>query len=294
MARLFSLNELLQQTNLSLLKVNMSSANTINNTSNTSNVVTQHETVLSPQTSPDNTRNNTSTSSSSTSRIFTPTQSQRNPPIEYQEDLTVSATSLFTDKTKLSSEERKDRNRKQEEWASTCTMEDVKFDDAMANVLQIKGVEINKFVNKMLITFCRANGVKIPAGKGKRSFCLDQIVAFKKSEPARKKMAEAITKRKNKGTKPTIVKSEGTFYRAILTILHEQNREIYLRTLGKRTRTCLDGPSIPYNEEWSSLNNFYLDETIKELDIIGPGDNKYWPHQSQVYLTEQRQRSLRR
>ena len=32
-------------------------------------------------------------------------------------------------------------------------MEDVTFDDTMSNILQIKGVDINKFVNKMLITF---------------------------------------------------------------------------------------------------------------------------------------------
>ena len=166
---------------------------------------------------------------------------------------------LFMTKGKMSKDERAALAKRKEEWAESCTMDDVVFNNDMTAVIEIRHVPISNWVIKMLIKFCRKNGMKVAASNQTKDVMLKKIVLHKKSEGTMAIMSNAIKKRTNKGTIPSCVKQEGSYYRAILTITSDVMKETYLRTMSKRTKADLDSGKIPYYEEWEALLNYYLD-----------------------------------
>ena len=113
----------------------------------------------------------------------------------------------------------------------------------------------------------------MPSGQGSKQKCVEKILAFKKGEYARGKIAKSLQKNKNKQTRPKSVTCEGTLYRVILTITHPSTRETYLSTMSKRTRHDLDGGKIPYEKEWKELVELSHDENCDELETLG-NENK--------------------
>ena len=176
---------------------------------------------------------------------------------------------------KLSKDEKLALEKERIAWSKTLTLADVKFNDDMTDIVDIKGKAIKDFVGKMLISFCRANQVKIRDGEGSKKNCVAKIIAYKKGEPIREKIAKTIQKRKSKETRPLSVTMEGTLYRVVLTMTHPRCRQAYLRTMSKRSRDDIDTGTLSYQTEWSELKDFYMDDTIDELSTLGEG-NKYF------------------
>ena len=176
---------------------------------------------------------------------------------------------------KLSKDEKIALEKEQIAWSKSLTLADVKFNDDMTDIVDIKGKAIKNFVGKMLINFCRANQVKIRDGEGTKQNCVEKIIAYKKGTPMREKIAKTMQKRKSKETRPISVTMEGTLYRVVLTITHARCRQPYLRTMSKRSREDIDTGTQPYQTEWSELRDIYMDDTIDELSTLGEG-SKYF------------------
>lgn len=81
---------------------------------------------------------------------------------------------------KLSKDEKIALEKERIAWSNSLTLADVKFNDDMTDIVDIKGKSIKNFVGKMLISFCRANQVKIRDGEGTKQNCVEKIIAYKK------------------------------------------------------------------------------------------------------------------
>ena len=155
------------------------------------------------------------------------------------DDASTSSTSRFGS----SAEALKIRNKKQEEWASTLKLEDVVFNESLTEIVSIADKPFGIFRSKMLLSFCRGNQITVSNGKTKKQDCVEYILNHKKNGPLRAKVAQSLSSKKNKGTKPACVTMDGTLYRYILTVTQGSSRTTYLQTLKSRTKQDLDRDS---------------------------------------------------
>ena len=195
------------------------------------------------------------------------------------DNLNVLAPASVDNRKKLSDgekakikEEKAKIAKEREAWARQRTMDEVVYNDEGTEVISVGGLPLSKFVGKMLIQFCRSNKLPVKSGFGSKANCVDLILGYKKSGPARTVIKKAVEGRKNKGTRPPSAERVGTFYRAISVILHPTCRETYLKTLSQRDRKDLDSGKIGHHAEWEALFTFYSDDTITELDSLGSND----------------------
>ena len=187
------------------------------------------------------------------------------------DDASTSSTSRFGS----SAEALKIRNKKQEEWASTLKLEDVVFNESLTEIVSIADKPFGIFRSKMLLSFCRGNQITVSNGKTKKSDCVEYILNHKKNGPLRAKVAQSLSSKKNKGTKPACVTMDGTLYRYILTVTQGSSRTTYLQTLKSRTKQDLDKGQLPFQELWKLLSEAYNDDTNKHLKTLGDSENIY-------------------
>ena len=174
-----------------------------------------------------------------------------------------------------SAESLKIRNKKQEEWASSLKLEDVVFNESLTEIVSIADKPFGIFKSKMLLSFCRGNQITVSNGRTKKQDCVEYIINYKKNGPPRAKVAQSLSSRKNKGTKPACVTMDGTLYRYILTVTQGSSRTTYLQTLKSRTKQDLDKGQLPFQELWKLLSGAYNDETNQYLKTLGDVENIY-------------------
>ena len=153
-------------------------------------------------------------------------------------------------------------------------MSDLIFNKELSESVSIGGFKLDHFKHRMLIKFCRDNGIIVPSNKQKKDDCILYILNHKKNAGARAKVASAM-KAKNKSTKPPVVTTDGTLYRVCLTITHSLSRNTYMETLKNATRIDIDAGSLMFKEQFKTLCLAYNDNTDTYLDTLGDPDGRY-------------------
>ena len=176
--------------------------------------------------------------------------------------------------TKDTVEERQSRIQRQEEWAGKQTMNDVIFNKELSEIASIGGFKLDHFRHRMLIKFCRGNGIIVPSNKQKKDDCILYILNHKKNAGTRAKVASTM-RNKNKSTKPSVVTTDGTMYRVCLTITHGLSRDTYMETLKNATRVDIEAGSLMFKGQFKTLCLSYNDNTNQYLDTLGDPDGKY-------------------
>jgi len=191
----------------------------------------------------------------------------------YVNKASTSSTSRSPPRT--SAQALKIRNKKQEEWASTLKLEDVVFNESLTEIVSIADKSFGIFRSKMSLSFCRGKQITVSNGKTKKQDCVEYILNYKKNGPLRAKVAQSLSSKKNKGTKPACVTMDGTLYRYILTVTQGSSRTTYLQMLKSRTKQDLDKGQLPFQDLWKLLSEAYNDDTNEYLKTLGDADNIY-------------------
>ena len=89
---------------------------------------------------------------------------------------------------KFSKEDKAILAKRKEEWSRGLSMESVVFSDDLSSIKEISGRPIEQFVGKMLIQFCRGNGIHVPNNEQSKVNCIKNIIAYKKGDSARGKV----------------------------------------------------------------------------------------------------------
>ena len=82
---------------------------------------------------------------------------------------------------------KKEKKKKEEQWAGSLGFGDVVFDKQLTKIESIGGVPFETWKVKMLISFCRGNNIKIVNGKQKKDDLVNTIINHKKHGPIRTK-----------------------------------------------------------------------------------------------------------
>ena len=192
-----------------------------------------------------------------------------------EEEKNDEASTSSTSRPGASAEALKIRNKKQEEWASTLKLEEGVFYESLTGIVSIAEKPFSIFRSKMLLSFCRGNQITVSNGRTKKQDCVEYILNHKKNGPLRAKVAQSLSSKKNKGTKPACVTMDGTLYRYILTVTQGSSRTTYLQTLKSRTKQDLDKGQLPFEELWKLLSEAYNHETNEYLKTLGDAENIY-------------------
>lgn len=103
----------------------------------------------------------------------------------------------------------------------------------------------------------------------------DTSTATDTGSSKKKKKKKEKKKKKNKSTKPACVKSEGTWYRFLLTLFLQELRP-YVTKLGLQpTKNDLDKRRIPHFEVFNKMANIFNDADRNDLKHL-PNRHEYW------------------
>jgi len=163
--------------------------------------------------------------------------------------------------------------KKREEWAGQQKMKDVKFNNAVTEIISIGGQPLNRFIGKMFIRFCRGNCITVPNGQNKKKDCINLIINHHKGTSFRAKVGKVSSaKRSPASTRPLAVQLDGTLFRTILAITHSDNRAVYLKTCDKLNRKELDEKN-GHKDEWKAIWEMYSDADNEEMATLGRGED---------------------
>ena len=74
-------------------------------------------------------------------------------------------------------------------------MSDVIFNKEVSEIVSIGGFKLDHFKHRMLIKFCRGNGIIVPSNKQKKEDCVSYILNHKKNAGTRAKVASTMRKK---------------------------------------------------------------------------------------------------
>ena len=180
-----------------------------------------------------------------------------------------SSTDNVDKKAPLSKEEQLLNQRKKEQWARNQTKCSIRFDNEKIpkSIVSISGLNINKFVGKMLLNFCRGNNIEIANKKTRKDLVIQQIIKDHTSEGMRKKIGAATTQ-KSSSTRPTAALLDSTLFRVIIVVTLNKTRQTYLKTCDKLSQKELDAKK-GHHKLWEELLSVYEDDTLHELNNLG-------------------------
>ena len=200
----------------------------------------------------------------------------------------------------------KERSEKIQKWVDSMTMDDVVWDDDEAkwiligsqaknqktHLQSIKGAAPALLTVPALKKFCVKHQIGNYKNLDKYGMCklivgakkaqnlqndmypteggADEDAQTKKSSSSKKKKAK-----KNKATKPTCVKSEGTFYRFLLAFFAQDMRPYVIKLGHQPTKNDLDSHRILHYGIFNKLAKVYNDSEHEDLETLPTHDDFY-------------------
>jgi hypothetical protein len=136
---------------------------------------------------------------------------------------------------------------------------------------------MKKWSCDMMKYMLRENNVIVSNGNSKKEHLIKMLNQFYIGESVRSQIAapsfqSAVTKNKSKSTKPLAVTKEGTYYRAINSILHPSVRTYYIQTGNCLNKSQLDSRR-GHKDNWLKVFEVYNDKTDDTVNKLGELSN---------------------
>lgn len=169
---------------------------------------------------------------------------------------------------------------KQSNWISKLNISHVVFNSDNSQITSIAGLPVNQINANNIKLFARQNQIQIPRNATTKEQIKNAIVSYHKNSHFRNQIGNAIdnniakrTKAPSKSTRPASATKDGSLFRAILTIVHPDNRQLVFDTQNKLDRQELDSTKCK-STQWRSLSNFYNSDD-EYLNVVADTNNKY-------------------
>ncbi len=166
-----------------------------------------------------------------------------------------------------------------ESFISKCTMTDVQFDEKKTTILTVKNIPVGLLSLVLLRKFAYVNKVVLGNSRDRSSVLRAINQSAVGISQGVRDAVKAKQKKGKKGTNnvknkklPESVQLEGTYFRAINTVLDTRCREAYRKTGDSLTRDDLDRRS-QHKESWMILFDLYSE--INEVELSKIGDTKF-------------------